>query len=66
MALPRGFAEYLCLELDIVHQAWIRFKNPETSSLFGWWLFAAPMVILGKRARASGTFCLSLPGWRTW
>ena len=35
MALPRGFEDYLCLELHIVHQVRITFKNPEKSSLFG-------------------------------
>ena len=35
MASIRGFAEYLCSELDIVHQVQITFKNPETSFLRG-------------------------------
>ena len=45
-ALPRGFAEYLCLELHIVYQVGITFKNPEKSSLLDnnssqqpWWFY---------------------------
>ena len=57
MALPWGFAEYLCLELEIVHQVRITFKNPETS-LFGWQLFTAAMVVSWKeQERAEHSVC---------